>query len=206
MLRRAAGSPLHWHLPTTGTGRRLRRRNYRRASSAAGSGPAPAPHKSRVPTLTQRISPPPDGGSCVELTADTCAMRRRLRCHRCHVSEGASSTARCASLDCSSDAALGADGMRAMQRTGMRARSAPLDTLANSWAALETRAPSRAGTVSRAGSRASRQGPRAAASRGSHGMPQSGRSGPHRDERTNEIQRLQNEIRSIKTACVHCYQ
>ena len=131
-------------------------------------------------------------------------MRRRPRCHRCHVSEVGSSTGRCASIDCGWDAALGADSMCVMQRTEMRARSAPLDTLANSWAALETRAPSRAGTVSRAGSRASRQPSRAAASRGSRGMPQSGRCGILRDERTDEIQRLQNEIRSIKTACVHC--
>eukprot|EP01043_Picozoa_sp_COSAG02_P019465 COSAG02_NODE_939_length_15774_cov_4.701180_5_plen_124_part_00 len=123
------------------------------------------------------------------------------------MSEGGSSTARCASTDmCGSYAGLGADGTCAMQRTEMRARSAPLDTLANSWSALETHAPSRAGAVSRAGSRASRQGSRTAASRGSHGMPQSGRSGGHRDARTDEIQRLQNEIRSIKTACVHCYQ
>lgn len=86
----------------------------------------------------------------------------------------------------------------------MRARSAPLDTLANSWSALETRGHSRGSTVSRAGSRVSRQGLRAAASRGSHGVPQSLMGEAHRDARADEIQRLQNEIRGIKTACVHC--
>lgn len=89
-----------------------------------------------------------------------------------------------------------------VQRTELRARSAPLDTLATSWSAMESRAPSRAGTVSRAGSRASRKELRAAARRSSHGMmPQSGTA--HGDSRTDEIQRLQSAIRDIKSACVH---
>jgi hypothetical protein len=81
----------------------------------------------------------------------------------------------------------------------MRARSAPLDTLANSWSALESRAPSRAGAVSRGGSLPSRHGSRRAASRGSTEGRHAHTDG-RGDVRTAEIQRLQGAIRDIKTA------
>ena len=85
------------------------------------------------------------------------------------------------------------------QRTEMRARSAPMDSLASSWSDLQLSSPSRGPSrASRTGSLASRQGSRGAASRAGRGRTADGPRGG--DVRKSEIQRLQSQIRDIKTA------
>lgn len=88
------------------------------------------------------------------------------------------------------------------QATEMRARSAPLDSLASSWSDLQlsspSRGPSRAGLASRAGTLASRQGSRQVSWASARGGTADGSRGGNVLQ--GEIQRLQSQIRDIKTA------